>query len=66
MYNWKTKRTKKLIIKNLKAIAFRKGVGNKVTKDKVSMFVLLWNSFPKNSIYLTNKIKFYIAKSNII
>jgi hypothetical protein len=30
------------------------------------MFVLLWNSFLKNSIYLTNKIKFYIAKFYII
>jgi CRISPR/Cas system CMR subunit Cmr6 (Cas7 group RAMP superfamily) len=37
----KLKELKKLIIKNLKAIVFRKGVGNKVTKDKVSMFVLL-------------------------
>ena len=37
----KLKELKKLIIKNLKAIVFRKGFGNKVTKDKVSMFVLL-------------------------
>jgi hypothetical protein len=66
MFNWKTRRTKKLIIKNLKAVVFRKGVGNKVTKDKGFMFVLLSNSFSKNSIYLINKIKFYIAKSNII